>query len=136
MRMTRAGMRFRCSVLLLMPPAIVWAVPLVGGDRGGPLEPWSSLVDGVFVAAALFMLGAPFTVPLFMRGSREKLEAIGVDLDQLTLLMGTGGSASASAIALLFSTLLGSRIAYPYPWAALSFLGVAFWCWRLRHLLR
>jgi hypothetical protein len=95
-----------------------------------------SLANGVFVAATLFMLTGPFVVPLLMRGNREKLDAVGIDFDQLTLLMGAGGSASVSAMALLFSTLLGSSIAYPYPWAGLSFLGVAFWCWRLRHLLR
>ena len=95
-----------------------------------------SIANGVFVALALFMLTAPFVLPLFMRGSREQLDAVGIDLDQLTLLMGAGGSASVSAMALPFSTLLGSSIADPYPSAGLSFLGVAFWCWRLRHLLR
>jgi len=119
-----------------MPPTIVWVVPLVGVDRGGQLGPWFSLPNGVFIAAALFMLTAPFVAPPLMRGNRERLDAVGVDLDELTLLMGAGGSASVSAMALLFSTLLGSSIAYPYPWAGLSFLGVAFWCWRLRHLLR
>ena len=62
-----------------------------------------------------------------MRASRERLGDLGIDLDQLALLVGAGESATV---------LTDRSIAYPYPWAAFSFLGVAFWCWRLRHVLR
>ena len=138
MRMSRSGMRWRCGMLLLMPLVVIWVAPLVGpGHRGlEQLPSWLPLADVVFLASALFMLAAPFIVLVLMRRSRERLEALSIDLDQLVLLIGAAGSATVAMMALLLTALIGGAIAYPYPWAALGFLGVGFWCWRLRHVLR
>lgn len=131
-------MRLRCGMLLLMPLVVVWVAPLVGSGHRGlePQPPWAPLADVVFVVLAIFLFAAPFIVLSLMRRSRERLEALSLDLDRLVLLIGAAGSATVAMMALLFTALIGGSIAYPYPWAALGFLGVGFWCLRLQHVLR
>ena len=91
-------MRWRCGMLLLMPLVVIWVAPLVGpGHRGlEQLPSWLPLADVVFLAAALFMLATPFIILVLMRRSRERLEALSIDLDQLVLLIGAAGSATVA----------------------------------------
>src|SRR5215475_9330299 len=131
-------MRLRCGMLLLTPLVVVRVAPLVGSGSLGLQQRTLEFVlaNVLFVAFVIFLLSAPFIVMFRMRSSRERLGALQIDLDQLVLLIGAAGSASVAMMALVFTALIGGSIGNPYAWAVLGFLGVGFWCWRLRHVLR
>jgi hypothetical protein len=81
------------------------------------------------------LFAAPFIVQFLSCRQRGQFEAVGVDVDQLLLLMGTGGSAGVAVFA-LFLFAFGRTYEELYGWAALSFGIGLFWFWRLRRVLK
>ncbi len=136
MRVSKSLMRTRCALLLGVPIVAVYVTRLLESSRPEMEQPSTSLANIGFLAVAIFLYAAPFVVRRLLQTSRERVEALGIDVDQLVLLMGVGGPCSVTMLAVVVTMLVGGSIAYPYAWSALALLVSGFWCWRLWHVLR
>jgi hypothetical protein len=133
--MSKAEVRLICVIMLLTPPLTIWWAPVFREALFGELPVlWLPTAALVHFGVAVFFFAAPFIVQFLSRRQRSHFEAIGVDIDQLLLLMGIGGSAGVVVIA-LFLFAFGGTIDDLFGWAALSFGIGLFWFWRLRHVL-
>ena len=134
--MGKVGLRIQCSVLFAAPVLAMWAAPVIQEAHGGrPAAPWLPKATLVHFLVAGCLFCAPFAVHFLLRKQRTQIEARGIDVNRLLLLMGLGGSASVSWFAaILFG--FGESSEYLLGWLALSFAIGTFWGWRLRYVLR
>ena len=134
--MGKIGLRVQCSVLFASPVLAMWAAPVIQEAHvGRPAAQWLPRATLVHFLMAVFLFVAPFAVHFLLRKQHGQIEALGIDVNRLLLLMGLGGSASVSwCAAFLFG--FGESTEYLLGWVALSYVIGTFWGWRLRHVLR
>ena len=135
-RASKSWMRTRCVLLFGVPIVAVYVTRLLESRRPESEQPGASLAATGFVALAIFLYVAPFVVQRLLQSSRDRVEALGIDVDQLVLTMGMAGPCTIALLAVGVTGRFGGSNIYPYAWSALAVLVSAFWCWRLRHVLR
>jgi hypothetical protein len=131
---SKTGVRVCRAVLLPSPFLAIWASPVIR-EAFRNLHPvhWLPIATLIHVAVAIFLFAAPFIIfRLLTPAQRIQIEELGIDMDQMLLMMGIAGSAAVAWFAcMLFG--LGGTIEYLYGWAAVSIGIEVFWCWRLWH---
>jgi hypothetical protein len=103
--------------------------------RNGQPVQWLPLAHLAHVVMTLFVFSAPFMVQFLIRKQHAVLESQGINIQQLLLLMGIGGSAFGVSIALVLIGF-GGTTEYLRGWAGASFVVATFWCWQSRQNLR
>jgi hypothetical protein len=116
--------------------AAVEAAPfVVEVRRQNPQEAgWGAAVNLLLPVLALFLVVAPFIVEFLLGRSRQPLPS-GMDVSQLLLLTGVGGSSAVSFVGLLRVFFGHGTTTEVYGWAAVSVAGMVFYAWRFRRAL-